>query len=98
MSLKANLESQVRATFKNAWTKRDGNIVPEYTDVGLGNDAVNLDATILYADLDASTKLVDNYSADFAAEIYKTFLQCGGQNKSCSKSYAKLERRVNLRF
>ena len=48
-----------------------GNVVPESENLALTNDAVTLDATVLYADLADSTGLVDKYTADFAAEIYK---------------------------
>lgn len=76
MSLKQDLESGVGLIYSSVWTRRNGLKVPEDTDVKSGNDAVDLDATILYADLDESTKLVDNYTDEFAAENYKAFLQC----------------------
>lgn len=54
-------------------------VVPSDDSLKLGNDAVQLDATVLYADLADSTKLVDGRSASFAAEIYKTFLHCAAR-------------------
>jgi class 3 adenylate cyclase len=48
--------------------------VPEAEDVELGNDAVCLNGTVLYADMSDSTGLVDGYKDWFAAEIYKTYL------------------------
>ncbi len=45
---------------------------PEPEDLKLGNDAVNLDATILYADMAHSTRLVDKETRTRAAEAYKT--------------------------
>ena len=39
-----------------------------------GNDAVKLDATVLYADLADSTRLVDDRKPRFAAERYKAYL------------------------
>src|SRR5207248_4620847 len=45
----------------------------------LNNDAVKLDATVLYADLSASTGLVDGYKQHFAAEIYKAYLHCAAK-------------------
>ena len=47
--------------------------------LGLGNDAVILDGTVLYADLDDSTNLVDHHEPGFAAEIYKTYLNCAAK-------------------
>lgn len=49
------------------------------TSVSLGNDGVNLEATVLYADLADSTALVDRFTPKFAAEIYKSFLRSAGQ-------------------
>lgn len=76
MGLKGDLEEDVKKIYGSVWTRRNGQKVPEDTDLKSGNDAVDLDATILYTDLDESTKLVDNYKEEFAAENYKTFLQC----------------------
>ncbi len=76
MGLKADLEADVKKTYNTQWARRNGQKVPEDTDLTSGNDAVDLEATILYSDLDESTKLVDNYKDWFAAENYKTFLQC----------------------
>lgn len=61
------------------WSERDGQKVPESEDLRLGNDAVKLDGTVLYADLDASTNLVDEYKPFFAAEIYKSYLHCAAK-------------------
>ena len=79
MSLGEDLTKEVRKIFKDAWTTRDGQKVPESEDLRLGNDAVKLDGTVLYADLDASTNLVDSYKPEFAAEIYKTYLHCAAK-------------------
>jgi class 3 adenylate cyclase len=76
MGMKTDLEADVKKIYSEQWTRRDGRKVPEDVDVKSGNDAVDIEATILYSDLDASTKLVDNYDDWFAAENYKTFLQC----------------------
>ncbi len=77
MGLKSDLESDVSDIYTNKWTRRDGRKVPDDSDLKSGNDAVDIEATILYTDLDESTKLVDNYKDWFAGENYKTFLQCG---------------------
>jgi class 3 adenylate cyclase len=65
---------EAKVVFKSRWTERDGQIVPETDDLQLGNDAVNLDGTVLYADMADSTGLVNSYIASFSAEIYKTYL------------------------
>ena len=55
-------------------SKIQGQVVPDSSDVALGNNNVTLEGTVLYADLVDSTELVDNYQNHFAAEIYKTYL------------------------
>lgn len=79
MSLVEDYTEAVEKIFKDTWTTRDGQKVPESEDLGLGNDAVKLDGTVLYADLDESTNLVDNYDPEFAAEIYKAYLSCAAK-------------------
>lgn len=79
MGLRADLESEVAEVFSSAWDEHDGTVVPDDDSVSLGNDAVKLKATVLYADLADSTELVDGESASFAAEIYKTFLHCAAK-------------------
>lgn len=77
MALLDDLQDQVKLIFRERWTERNGIVAPEPKDIRLGNDAIYLkDATVLYADLDGSTNLVDSKSWAFAAEIYKTYLHC----------------------
>ena len=79
MSLKTDLEVDVGTIYFERWSRRDGRKVPEDVDLKSNNDAVDLDATILYTDLDESTKLVENYKDWFAAQNYKTFLRCAAK-------------------
>ena len=74
MGTKSEIEAAVAKIFGEQWSIRAGTKVPEASDVGLGNDAVTLNGTILYADLDGSTAMVDNSERNFSAEIYKTYL------------------------
>ena len=76
MALKDDLETEVKKIFRDNWTTRDGNVVPESGDVKLGNEAVKLDGTVLYADLSGSTNMVDKKKPEFAAEVYKAYLHC----------------------
>lgn len=86
MPLREEVEEAVGEIIRERWTQRDARVVPDPDDLGLGNDAVKLNATVLYADMADSTKLVDNHTPHFAAEIYKTYLvsaakivkNCGG--------------------
>lgn len=79
MALKDELESAVAGIFRDRWTTRDGRQVPNPEDLGLGNDGVKLDATVLYADMSDSTVLVDTRTPQFAAEIYRSYLTCAAK-------------------
>lgn len=76
MPLHDDLKAEANKIFKSAWMERDGANVPDPASIGLGNDAVNLDAVVLYADLAESTKMVDTFEPKFAAEVYKAYLHC----------------------
>lgn len=81
MGLKDNLSAEVKSTFAQAWDVQKTDSVPAAEDLRLNaNHAKDLEkATVLYADLDGSTRMVDNYKWGFSAEIYKTFLRCASQ-------------------
>ena len=79
MALKEELENHCDSIFKAAWTRRDGTVVPSDTSLTYANTGINLEGAVLYADLAASTKLVDANTPEFAAEIYKTFLHVAGK-------------------
>jgi class 3 adenylate cyclase len=79
MGLKADLETEVSTIFETRWKARDGQAVPDDQTVKLGNDAVKLRATVLYADLADSTSMVDKKKAEYSAEVYKTFLLCAAR-------------------
>lgn len=75
MSVADDIRKNSKDAFGSQWTVRDGVVVPAASDLRLSNDAVQFKtATILYADLDGSTNLVENKKWQFAGEIYKTFL------------------------
>ena len=81
MGLKDDLSAEVKSTFAQAWEVQKTESVPAPEDLRLNaNHAKDLEkATVLYADLDGSTSMVDNYKWEFSAEIYKTFLRCASQ-------------------
>lgn len=79
MALADDLSNDVVAILQENWTTRDGHVVPEAGDLALGNDAVKLTATVLYADLAESTDLVQTHKAHVAAEIYKCYLHCASK-------------------
>lgn len=65
----------IEGILKTDWKRRAGQKVPEPEDVALGNDSVEIEATVLYADLADSTGLVSGFKDWFAAEIYKAYLR-----------------------
>ncbi|MFS8047022.1 adenylate/guanylate cyclase domain-containing protein [Rhizobium sp. BR 314] len=80
MGLLKDLQDHSAQTFREVWDTRDGRVVPAPTDLKLSNDAVEFErATVLYADLTASTNMVDTLGWEKAAEIYKSFLFCSGK-------------------
>jgi len=79
MSLKQELQESVAKIIRDRWEEREGEVVPEPSDLKLGNDAVTLDATVLYADMSGSTKLVDTFRPSRAAEVYKAYMVCAAK-------------------
>lgn len=76
MGLKDDIQNETDSIFTMAWTRRAGYVVPVPKDIGLeSNDGVDFAAgTVLYADLAASTQMVDSMKDTLSAEIYKAFL------------------------
>lgn len=79
MSLNEELKTYVAEAYRNQWKTRDGTKVPDTEDLSLSNQAVKLEATVLYADLGESTHMVKTYENWFAAEIYKSYLYCAAR-------------------
>ncbi len=74
MATAREIRDEVTAIFATNWKTRDGQVVPDSDSVNLGNDAVKIEGTVLYADMADSTALVNNYKPSFAAEVYKAYL------------------------
>jgi adenylate cyclase len=73
MALLDEIQKQTDDIVRGRWDRRDGTVVPENDDVGLGNEGVDLEATFLYADLADSTELAV-YNETIAAEVVKAYL------------------------
>jgi class 3 adenylate cyclase len=78
MALAEDLKKWVENTFSSDWEEQSTDKVPNAEDLRLNsNHAKDLSAaTVLYADLDGSTEMVNTKRWEFSAEIYKTFLKC----------------------
>jgi class 3 adenylate cyclase len=74
VGLKQDIEAEIKNILRDSWEERDGTAVPESEDLKLGNEAVKLYGTVLYADLSGSTNMVDAYTPRFCAEVYKIYL------------------------
>lgn len=80
MALTDDLKSEVAGIFRERWGVTSGRVIPAPSSLSLGNSAIEFDsATVLYADLDGSTTMVDSYKWHFSAEIYKTYLHCAAK-------------------
>lgn len=73
MTVEEELQQRTDAILSETWDIRDGQVVPETEDLALGNKAVRLVATVLYADLADSTSLA-MYDRRVTAKLYKVFL------------------------
>ncbi len=74
MPLYDDIENDVSSTISTLWSTRKGQKVPSTTDIALAGGAVELEATFLYADLAASSKMAKILDRRIAAKIMKTFL------------------------
>jgi len=82
MALREDLQKEVTATFTGGkWDEEKALVVPGPEGLRLNsNHAKKLDsATVLYADIDSSTNMVDRFAWWFAAEVYKAYLRCASQ-------------------
>src|SRR5258707_149853 len=74
MAFEDDLREKLGEIFGTAWEVREGKVVPEAEDIKLGNDAVQLDGTVLYADLADSTGMVSSNKPECSAEVFKAYL------------------------
>jgi class 3 adenylate cyclase len=80
MTLKETLTAEIESSFSSNWQVEITQNVPAPEDLRLNaNHAKDLEvATVLYADIDGSTNMVDERPWWFSAEIYKAYLRCAG--------------------
>jgi len=81
VTLRARLEEEVRTTLYSQSEAAAGTVIPTADRLLLNaNHAISLaSATVLYADIDGSTSMVDRYTWWFSAEVYKAYLRCAAQ-------------------
>lgn len=80
MTLKDDLIAKVHEFAATRWPEiPNGNVVPSPENLTQGNTGKRINATVLYADMDGSTNMVDDLLDTHAAEYYKAFLHCAAK-------------------
>ena len=74
VTIETDLQGEVIEAIQSNFESREGRVVPEDNSVTFGNDAVKINAVVLYADLAESTNLVEKYLPEFVAKCVKSFL------------------------
>lgn len=74
MGLKEDVGAGIDGVLAPAWAIREGQVVPEDTDIALSNGAVKLDATYLYADMANSSLLAQKYKKEVTAKVIRCYL------------------------
>lgn len=75
MTLKT-LMDDAASIMGNRWNVKDGRQIPAADRLALeGNEASEIEGTVLYADMNGSTKMVRSYKNWFSAEMYKIYLR-----------------------
>jgi len=76
MSRVDTLTDEIETILSTKWDERDGNVVPESTDIVLTDGAVKIDAVFLYADLAGSSTLARLCPWETTAKIIRAYLNC----------------------
>ena len=79
MPKQSNLNSEIRKILQEPWTVQRSRGAPRPKDLGLDNEGKTINATVLYADLDESTRMVETQEPEFAGRMYKTYLVCAAR-------------------
>ncbi|PZO13697.1 MAG: hypothetical protein DCF25_15815 [Leptolyngbya foveolarum] len=74
MALSDQIKNDVQNIINTRMVRRIGRVVPASKNVKFAGDAVELNATFLYADLANSSKIVKTLDQRIAAKILKSFL------------------------
>lgn len=74
MAISDDVASAVHNITASAWAPRRGTVVPEVDRVALTGDVVEIEGTVLFADLAQSTMLIRDHLPQFAAQVVRIFL------------------------
>lgn len=80
MTLKDDLIAKIDEYAASQWDDiPNGYVVPTPQSLTFGNTGIRIDATVLYADINGSTDMVDALRDTLAAEYYKAYLHCAAK-------------------
>ena len=79
MAQRRNLNSEIRKILREPWSMQRSRGVPRPEDLGLDNHGKTIDAAVIYADLDESTRMADTRGPEFAVRMYKTYPVCAAR-------------------
>ena len=79
VGLSEDVIAGVNGVLAPAWTRRNGQVVPESQDINLASGAVDLDATYLYADMADSTGLAQSYRDYAVAKVIRSYLNAASR-------------------
>ena len=74
MTLSYDIKSNVKQFMESSWDVRQATTVPNDSNLTLTGKVAKLDATVLYADMRSSSKLVDDVNQRVAGKTYQAFL------------------------
>lgn len=74
MSFGTDLHDVIIRILQRGWKPRTGIVVPEVDTVALSGEVVQIEASVLFADLARSTYLVSRHNEKFAADVIRVFL------------------------
>lgn len=74
MGIQDDVRSGAVSVFDTSWDTRQGQKVPETSEIALSDEAVILDATYLYADLAGSSSLAQSATQKQTAKIIRGYL------------------------
>ena len=77
--MRDDLNSEVRKILQEPWQVSQARRAPRPEELDLDNVGSTIQAPVLYADLDESTKLVDCQDDVFAGQVYKVYLVTAGR-------------------
>ena len=79
MAQRRNLNSEIRKILQEPWSLQRSRGVPRPEDLGLDNHGKTIDAAVIYADLNESTRMADTQGPEFAGRMYKTYPVCAAR-------------------